>query len=139
MAEIRCQATVVQINGNKLQAMVQNRSACSGCSLQAQCAATECRKKIVEIPLQTPNKYLPGQQITVSLNETSGWKAVFYAYILPLILVLGVLVLAWQITGNEMLAGIYAFLSVFPYYLLLFLFRKHFQKQIHFKIVENEF
>lgn len=139
MTEIHCSATVVGINGKMLQAMVQNRSACHGCCLQAQCASTECRKKLIEIPIQNPSKYQQGQKITVSLQETSGWKAVFYAYILPLLLVLTVLGLARFITENEILAGTYAFLSIFPYYLLLFFFRKHFQKQIRFKIVENEF
>lgn len=139
MAEILCQATIVRINKNTIEAMIQNRSTCSGCSLQAQCVTTECRKKLIEIPTQKNNTYYPEQKITVSLSEVSGWKAVFYAYILPLMLVLITLCLTWFTTENEILSGIYAFLSVFPYYLLLFLFRKHFKKQIHFKIVEDEF
>ncbi len=139
MAEILCSATVIKTNGNILQAMVQNRSSCNGCSLQTQCATMECRNKLLEIPIQKNDKYHPGQKIIVSLSEISGWKAVFYAYILPLMLVLATLCSTWFITENETLSGIYSFLSIFPYYLLLFLFRKHFKKQIRFKIVENEF
>ena len=73
-------------------------SACRGCALSEHC-------KVVE-----DDRYSRGQR----------WKAITLAYILPFVLLAGVIVVADCLTDNEYIIGGAALATVAIYYLVLF-------------------
>lgn len=70
----------------------------------------------------------------VVIAENRGWIAVFFAYILPLLLVLSTLVITLIFTASETSAAIYSLAVLIPYYLVLMLFRRSFARRFSFKI-----
>lgn len=134
MSDIRHEATIVRIENDSVFANVENKSACADCHARQTCALFDCRNKIIEIKTNYPEKYAPGQHITVTLDEKHGWIAVFYGYILPLVLVLVTLIATNTMTGDETASAIYSLMVLIPYYLVLFLFKKSFSGKFQFRI-----
>ena len=64
------------------------------------------RKKRLKLAIS--NKTIqPGQEVTVIFQESQGFKALFYGYVLPFLLVFLTLVIAQIITDNEAVQGYY--------------------------------
>ena len=82
-------------------------------------------------------EYRPGDRITVSLRQDSGFLALFLGYIAPLILVLTVLFSCLYGGLGEISSGIYSIIVLIPYYFGLSLARKHLQKKFYFSIVDE--
>ena len=63
-----------------------------------------------------------------------GFKAVALGYFYPFLLLMAVLIMLILIGVSELKAGSLALLSILPYYLLLFLFRKRIESTFTFSI-----
>ena len=61
-------------------------------------------------------------------------KAVFFAYMLPFLLVLTALLILLQTGSREVVAGTVSLCILGTYYLVLYLFRSKLSKEIVFKI-----
>lgn len=67
-------------------------------------------------------------------RESEGVKALFYGYLLPFILVLFALILSFETTGNEALAGLSALGILIPYYIILYFFRHSLKRAFNFEL-----
>lgn len=134
MAEIKHLAEIIDIKGSVILANIQSQTSCASCHVQKQCAMSGCQNKIIEINTLYPQKYKIGDKITVVLDETLGWIAIFYSYILPLILVLITLFTTNTITNDEIASATYSLMILIPYYLLLSLFKRRISNKFKFKI-----
>jgi sigma-E factor negative regulatory protein RseC len=109
-------------------------SACSACHAKGMCNVSEMEEKVVEIKKDPQRNYIPGENVTVSMRKTLGSKAVFLGYILPFLLMIGVLILVLFLSGDEGIAGLSAIIILVPYYWLLFLYRNNLKKAFSFRI-----
>ena len=134
MSVIEHTGTITNINGEIVTVEITSKSACAACHLKDGCSIFECKHRFLEIYTPTPELYQSGQTVTVTIDENRGWIAVFFAYILPLLLVLGTLVTVWNFTSNETTSAICSLIALIPYYLLLMLFKKTFAGRFSFKI-----
>lgn len=137
MELIRHQAVIIKIEKQKITAKIQVRSACGSCAAKGTCGLGDCADKIVEIHNDKAASYHPGDLITVSLRQDSGFLALFLGYIAPLILVLGVLFSCLYGGLGEISSGIYSIIVLIPYYFGLSLAQKHLQKKFYFSIVDE--
>jgi sigma-E factor negative regulatory protein RseC len=62
-----------------------------------------------------------------------GWKAIFYGFFLPLVVMVAVLFVSYALGSSEIQAALYGIGSLIPYYLLLYVFRKKIEKDFVFK------
>lgn len=138
MSQIEHLATITDISKDTVFAEVKVKSACSGCAMKNACGISECSEKTIEIKTAQAKKYQIGETITVVLDENYGFFALFYGYILPLLLVLGVLFGAQAMGTDEISSGIYSIIILIPYYFGLSLSKKYFSKKFHFTIAENK-
>ena len=60
--------------------------------------------------------------------------AVVWAYVLPLVLMLGVMIVTLVISDDEMLSAFMSLCSLVPYYILVYLLRSRIQQQVAFQI-----
>ncbi|MFC2155845.1 SoxR reducing system RseC family protein [Acidobacteriota bacterium] len=130
-SEIRHKGKVVEIEKGKFFVKITSRSACQGCRVRTVCSAADMAEKIIET-FSDRDLHI-GDEVTVIMEERLGLTAVFYSFFLPF-LVMGLVLFVCLTTGiSEMLAALCAIASLIPYYLLLHLFGKHFEKDFIFR------
>ena len=88
MENISHQGTVTSVNPPKVYVQITSYSACHNCDARHGCGLMECRNKSVEIDTPEAQLYRPGDKVIVSLAPRFGLLAVFYSYILPLLVML---------------------------------------------------
>lgn len=81
--------------------------------------------------------YSPGQEVTVIFQESKGFTALFYGYVLPFIIVLLTLIISISTTNNELLSGLISLGILLPYYTTLYFFRHLLKKVFKFEVEET--
>ena len=128
---------IEQINGEKITVRILQQSACSSCHAKGACMAADSKEKLVEL-CDCSGVYTLHEQVIIEGKESIGYKAVFWAFLLPLIILLAMLVLTtgvWHF--GEMEAALSALFALAPYYLLLYLFRNSMAHTFQFSIKKN--
>lgn len=134
MEEKVLHAGVVQeVSENKITVIIVNASACSSCHAQGACLVSDLKEKEIEIH-HFSGEYHPGQQVNIVGRTSQGYKAAFYGYILPFILVFATLLLSISLTSGEGLAGILSLAILIPYYAALYFFRNKLKSSFEFEI-----
>ncbi|MCU0288304.1 MAG: SoxR reducing system RseC family protein [Acidobacteria bacterium] len=121
---------VVSIDGNHVQVKIMSMTACDGCRARNTCMAAHGKEKIIDAITLEPLK--KDDAVLVKMEEKLGWIALFYAFFLPLFILLALLFSLPALGFSETLAGIIALGSLMPYYLVLYLFRKKIEKKFVF-------
>ena len=134
--DIRHQGVVDSIDGQDIIVRITQSSACGGCQARNICRAAESKEKLVEVRCADAGSFDVGQTVTVAGAESLGLKAVTFAFGLPLLLLLAVLVTAVAVVGSEKVAAIAALGILVPYYVVLFLLRDRIKKDFQFRIIQ---
>ncbi len=124
---------VDRIEGDVAHVKINSESACSACHAKGVCGAADQEEKFLDVPLSGAS-YKSGEQVHVQVARRLGFKAVALGYFYPFLLLMGVLILLILIGMSELKAGSLALLSILPYYLLLYLFRKRIESTFTFSI-----
>lgn len=126
---------VEQISKDSIFVKILAMSACSSCHAKGMCSIAEVEEKVIEVKKDPKRDLNEGQEVTVAMQKSLGGKAVFLGYILPFLVLMGVLILVLSLTGNEGIAGLSAILILIPYYWLLYIFRDKLKRTFSFKIM----
>lgn len=132
--KIRHEGIVDSIEEECVHVRILQTSACASCKVAGYCNAAEAKEKIVDV-FQTKGSSLKvGDAVTVSASGDAAARALLWAFGLPFLLMVTVLVLVlWQ-THDEGVAAISGLLSLIPYYGLLFLLRHRMRRKMAFVI-----
>lgn len=110
-------------------------SACAACKVAGYCNAAESKEKIVDVSCDTAHgSWAVGQPVVVSTSGGMAARALLWGFGLPFVVLVGVLVVVLQLTGNELHAALGGLLALVPYYLLLWLLRDRMRRQLSFSI-----
>ena len=109
-------------------------SACAACKVAGYCNAAESKEKIIDVFCDSVAKYKVGQQVTVSTSGQVAVKALLWAFGVPFVLLMAVLILVLLLTGNEGWAALSALVALVPYYFILWLMRNRIQQRISFQL-----
>lgn len=131
------EGTVSRILPHRVEVTVISVSACLHCRLKENCTVSDCRSRNILVETDNPQRYAPGSRVTVLMDSRLGWWSVFYAYILPLILVLGNLFAILAATADETAAAAGALAVLVPYYLLLAAMKKRLLSRYAFRLKEE--
>jgi sigma-E factor negative regulatory protein RseC len=82
--------------------------------------------------------YEVGEQVKVLVARHLGLKAVALGYVYPLLVLMGVLILSISLGMDELKAALLSLMSLLPYYLVLFLRRRHMERTFTFSIQKNQ-
>ena len=129
---IEHEGIVEQTYGDHVKVRILNQSACASCHAKGVCTAADMQEKTIDASCD--RSFSRGERVTLIGESKLGLHAAWWAYILPLFLLLGTLFITYGITNNENLAGLLALGILIPYYLILKLFYSHFLKTFSFTI-----
>ncbi len=121
------------IEGDVAHVKINSVSACASCQAKGVCSAADQEEKYLDVPLDKAN-YREGEPVQVQVEKRLGFKAVALGYFYPFLLLMAVLIVLIATGVPELKAGIVALLSIFPYYLGLYLFRKRVENTFTFSI-----
>jgi sigma-E factor negative regulatory protein RseC len=124
------------VTSDSLIVNIVSQSACSSCHAKGACTVADFQDKEIEIS-HFSGKYTPGQQVTVVFQQSQGYSAIFWSYILPFITVFITLITAVSLTGNELIGGLLALAVLIPYYITLYFFRHSLKKVFKFEVEEK--
>ena len=121
------------ISGNTIKVHFVNVSACASCHAKGVCTASDMQDKEVEV-FDTSGKFNVGEEVNVTLQQSLGFKALLFGYVVPFMLVLLALFTFNEFTTNEVVTGVGALAILIPYYLVLYYLKDHFKKVFTFTI-----
>jgi len=132
--KIRHEGVVDSIEEGCVHVRILQSTACGACKVAGYCHAAEAKEKLIDVYTTRATTYQVGDAVTVSTSQKVVARALLWAFGLPFVLMIAVLLLVlWQ-TGNEGLAAQSSLLVLVPYYGLLFLLRHRMRRQMTFEI-----
>ena len=134
METVSHRGKVVQVTPESTTVEIISSSACSACHASGVCGMSEYTKKAVEVPTRAWENFTPGEEVNVVLKVSMGHKAVWLAYVLPLLVLVAVLMGTLALGAGELTAGLGAIAGVALYYLFLWLFRDRLRNEYVFTI-----
>jgi sigma-E factor negative regulatory protein RseC len=134
---IEQRGTVEEVTKNRIRIRIQPQSACGNCTVKGICNMSDSSERIIEA-IANENMFRPGDSVMISMSGNMGYKALLAGYILPFVLVIGILVVTSILHLAEWLSGITALASLTLYYLVLRLFRNHFYKTFNFSVKKTD-
>ena len=124
---------IKSINTQQIVVTVLSQSACVSCHAKGACSTADLKEKEIEIT-KWQGDYFPGEQVEIITNKSQGFRALFLAYLIPLILMVSALVVLLNSTNNEVVSAMGSLLVLALYYFILFLFRHYLKKTLKFSI-----
>jgi positive regulator of sigma E activity len=126
---------IIQLIGEKtISVLIISKSACNSCDAKKSCVASEMEEKIIEVPKTIGKEFKIGENVTVSMNQTTGNWAVAIGYLFPFIVLISSLILLMKAGLSEGLAGLGGLAILGIYYGLLYFFNKSISKKFQFFI-----
>ncbi|MBK5195288.1 MAG: SoxR reducing system RseC family protein [Proteiniphilum sp.] len=131
---IEHEGIIEKISGNKITVRISQQSACSTCHAKGACMAADAKEKRVDIT-DYSGRFSENEQVIIEGKESVGYKAVFWAFVLPLVILIVMLVLTTTVWDfNETEAAISSMIALAPYYFLLYLLKNKMANTFRFSI-----
>lgn len=131
---IEHQGIIEDIDKDYFYVRIKAHAACGGCQAKSICNLTEVEHKIIEIKRRTNKDYKIGDEVTVVLTRSLGFKAVVLGYLVPFFVLMFVLILALQIIPHEPSAALISITVLALYYGILYLHRDKLKKTFDFRL-----
>ena len=131
---IEHEGTIDSINGNQYTIRITQSTACSECHAKGACMAADTKVKMVDV-VDSSGQFKMNERVLLSGKTSIGYKAVLWAFVLPLILLLGVIFVStsvWHL--SELQAASLALVALAPYYTLLYVVRHKMGEKLAFTI-----
>ena len=122
---------VLSTSGTMAHVEIVQTSACSACKAKSMCMSAESQQKEMDVVMVEPME--AGDKVEVTVRERLAWKAVLLAYILPFIVMIGVIiVLDFATEWSEAVVGTLSLCAIALYYIGLSFFKHRLQTQFTF-------
>ena len=131
---IEHEGTIRKIDGNQLTILISQNSACSECHAKGACMAADTKEKMVDVVDDT-GMYRLNERVMLLGKTSIGYKAILWAFVIPLILMIGVIVAStsiWDI--GELQAAFMSIVVLAPYYAFLYMVRSKMGERLAFTI-----
>ena len=135
---IEHEGIIEKINGVQITVRIVQQSACSACHAKGACMAADAKEKRVDIADST-GRFTENERVIIEGMNSTGYKAVFWAFVLPLVILMAMLVFTtsvWEF--SETAAALSSMIALAPYYLLLYLLRHKMANTFRFSIKKTD-
>ena len=132
--KIKHSGVVENIVGDCVSVRIVQTSACAACKVASHCNASESKEKLVDVRCANSAAYKKGQQVVVTASTEVAARALLLGFGLPFVVLVSVLFIVLQVSGNEALAALSGLAALLPYYVALYLFRNRIREQLSFAI-----
>lgn len=132
MQKIEHQGIVDEVTDKGIKVKIISLSACASCHAKGACSVSDMEEK--EVNVAPSGNFQPGDQVMVVGSSAQGLQAAWWAYILPVVLIMAALFVTFELTNNESLAGLMSLLILLPYYLIIRSADKAMKRRFQFTI-----
>lgn len=132
MEQITHKGRIVAIDPEVTTIEIVAESACASCHAKGICGLGEEKVKQVLVRTSAWDPHNVGDEVEVVLKKAMGYKAVFIAYGMPLVVLFVALMVLNALGVGELYAGLGALGAVALCYLVIFLFRNKISKDYSF-------
>ena len=132
--KIKHSGVVEKIMDDCIQVRIVQTSACAACKVAGYCNASESKEKLIDVYHAYSHRLNVGDAVTVTASTQVAAHALLLGFGLPFIVMVTVLVVVLQTTGNEGRAALSGLLALVPYYAVLYLFRNRLRDKLSFSI-----
>ncbi|MCR5840567.1 MAG: SoxR reducing system RseC family protein [Bacteroidales bacterium] len=133
-SEITHRGRIISITPEVTTVQIVSESACAACHARGLCSLGDSKLKEVELPTRGWDNWKVGDEVDVVLRASMGHKAVWLAYVVPLVLMVAALLGTLAAGGTELLAGLVAIGVVALYYGVIWLLRDKLKNAYTFNI-----
>lgn len=127
---------VREISESMIIVAIAAESACGDCHAKTICGFSEISEKLVHVQKDCSKQLKPGDEVQVVMDSKLGTKAVLWAYIIPLFILIASIFICMQFT-NELLAACIGVSLVACHYVLLYKNQDKLDKRFSFSIKTN--
>lgn len=135
---IEHEGIIEHIDGNHIKVRILQQSACSACHAKGYCTAANSSEKTVDV-IDYSGQFKLNERVTIEGKTSLGYKAVLWAYGIPLILIVSMVILStymWHL--NEIQGALLAVSILVPYYIVLYFLRNKMTKIFTFTIKKSD-
>ena len=125
---------ITSINEDEVQVKILSRSGCVSCNIKSACNMSEMQEKIITIPAPKDKNLSIGQEVKISMGLGQANRAVIFAYVIPLIILVAMIFILSTLKIEEGLNALISIGTLIPYYLILFLFRNRLKRKFEYEI-----
>ena len=123
---------VVSVSDTHVFVKVERGSACLGCKNKSACQIGDAKDEIMSIKTAEASSFSADEEVQVLMRTSLGMRAVLYAYLLPLVVLLAAFLAIRQFTSSEIVQVLGAFVLVAAYYFVLYKLRGRLEKRFQF-------
>lgn len=128
---------IVKIENKEIIVSIKRNDMCKHCQLKGECHIFSGQEQIIRITAPKNQKFSVGETIEITTSSPNIWKALFFCYIIPLILLVGSVVQGHYTKLSENKTALITFGSLGIYYIILGISQKFITKKIKFEIFNN--
>ena len=130
---IRHEGIVKDVSGGVVYVSVVQQAACAGCQVKSTCFSVSDKERIIEVPL-TNLLFERNERVLVKMHTRSGLKAVWYAFVFPLLLLFMSVFIVFRLELDEPLIALVAIGTLVLYFAFLFLFKDQINRKFTFEL-----
>ncbi|MBO5849117.1 MAG: SoxR reducing system RseC family protein [Bacteroidales bacterium] len=125
---------ITGIDDNNVQIKILSKSACASCNIKGACNMSEMKEKIISVPRPEDKNLSVGQVVKISMGLGQANRAVIFAYVIPVIILVGMIFILNALKFDEGINALISIGSLVPYYLVLYLFRNKLKRKFEYEI-----
>lgn len=125
---------VIEMTPEATTVVISSSSACGECHAAGLCGVADMAEKTIEVAPDPYARYKVGDEVEVVLKASMGFKAVWLAYCIPLVILLAAVLGLLALGLGEVVASVVSLAAIGLYYLGLWLFRDKLQNEYIFTI-----
>ncbi len=134
---IRHSGVIESVDGRRSHARVRilQTSACATCKAAGYCTSAESKEKIIDVyGVRNAAGLKVGDEVVVSASTAVAAQALLWAFGGPFLILVCALFALVMAGFDETLSALVSIAALIPYYLVLYLLRNHFRRNITFQI-----
>ena len=132
--KISHEGIITKIEDSNIEIKILSRSACASCNIKGACNMSEMQEKIITIPAPKDKNLSIGQEVKISMGLGQANRAVIFAYVIPLIILVAMIFILSTLKIEEGLNALISIGTLIPYYMILFLFRNRLKRKFKYEI-----
>ena len=125
---------ITNISDDEVQVKILSKSACVSCNIKSACNMSDMQEKIISIPRPKDKNLSIGQEVVISMGLGQANKAVIFAYVIPVIILISMIFILNIFKIDEGINALISIGTLIPYYLILFLFRDKIKRKFEYEI-----
>lgn len=127
------QGFVTGVKNNVAHVQLFERTECHDCRIKEFCGVTDEDRSHFDVP---QSNLRVGDEVVLDVKPSTGFKAMFWAYFFPFLLMLAILIIGQMAGIEDRWNGLMALIILIPYFFSLSRFKRLLKSQLHIEVTK---